>query len=338
MALGLLGACSYVPDALNPVEWYKGMAGWFEDEEERGAAEVAKAGPVEVPGAQQSFPTLADVPEKPVPMTTVEERRRLMQGLAGDREHARYLDEVGPEPTAAPEAEAGLMPPSRAVPAPPPAVPPPSRIAAAPGVAGVPPPPPAPKAVPRAPVEAEAAGAPPAGPAAGSVDEMYQAKLQQSAPTVTTAPVGPTAEGTGAPMEPSAALGARSLEEFEFARSFLSAQVGTVLFAHGSAVLSPAGRKALRDIAQMHKKRGGTVRVIGHASSRTGNMDPVRHQLANFSISVRRADVVARELMRLGVKPGKIFVGARSDSNPIYYESMPAGEAGNRRAEIFVDY
>jgi flagellar motor protein MotB len=47
---------------------------------------------------------------------------------------------------------------------------------------------------------------------------------------------------------------------------------------------------------------------------------------------------VARELMRLGVKPGKIFVGARSDSNPIYYESMPAGEAGNRRAEIFVDY
>jgi flagellar motor protein MotB len=42
--------------------------------------------------------------------------------------------------------------------------------------------------------------------------------------------------------------------------------------------------------------------------------------------------------MRLGVRAGDIYVGAMSDSDPIYLEAMPAGEAANRRTEIFIDY
>jgi flagellar motor protein MotB len=31
-----------------------------------------------------------------------------------------------------------------------------------------------------------------------------------------------------------------------------------------------------------------------------------------------------------------VLVEAVGDSQPVYYESMPQGEAGNRRAEIFL--
>ena len=38
----------------------------------------------------------------------------------------------------------------------------------------------------------------------------------------------------------------------------------------------------------------------------------------------------------LGVPAEKVLIEAVGDSQPVYYESMPQGEAGNRRAEIFL--
>ena len=83
---------------------------------------------------------------------------------------------------------------------------------------------------------------------------------------------------------------------------------------------------------------GGTLRIVGHASSRTGNLEPVRRKVVNFEISVARADVVVRELVRLGAKPGNIFAGAVSDAMPKYKEYMPSGEAGNRRTAVLIDF
>jgi outer membrane protein OmpA-like peptidoglycan-associated protein len=45
---------------------------------------------------------------------------------------------------------------------------------------------------------------------------------------------------------------------------------------------------------------------------------------------------VAQELIHDGVPASRVLVDAVGDSQPIYYESMPQGEEGNRRAEIFV--
>jgi flagellar motor protein MotB len=42
-------------------------------------------------------------------------------------------------------------------------------------------------------------------------------------------------------------------------------------------------------------------------------------------------------LERLGVPPEVIVVTALSDQEPTYFEVMPAGEAGNRRVEIFFE-
>ena len=59
---------------------------------------------------------------------------------------------------------------------------------------------------------------------------------------------------------------------------------------------------------------------------------------ANRHVSEKRASAVVSRLLSLGVNPGVIFVGADGSADPRYYEGVPAGEAGNRRVEIFLDY
>ena len=97
-------------------------------------------------------------------------------------------------------------------------------------------------------------------------------------------------------------------------------------------------RAEIRKVADQYKASGGVIRVVGHASSRTKNMSVAEHNLVNFRISLDRAQAVAGELARLGVPTEAIFVEARGAADPAFFESMPAGEAGNRRTEIFLDF
>lgn len=114
-------------------------------------------------------------------------------------------------------------------------------------------------------------------------------------------------------------------------------KVATILFPKGSAELDARDRRILGDVFRLHRQRGGKMRVIGHASRRTRNLDAATHKMVNYRISAARADSVARELIRRGVRANEISVDARADSEPIYYEIMPSGEAGNRRAEIYFE-
>ena len=82
----------------------------------------------------------------------------------------------------------------------------------------------------------------------------------------------------------------------------------------------------------------GHVRVVGHASARTGNKTPERHQVANFDMSLKRASAVAAALVALGVDQSMITSEARGDLQPVYHKFMPNGEAGNRRAEIYLEF
>ena len=45
-----------------------------------------------------------------------------------------------------------------------------------------------------------------------------------------------------------------------------------------------------------------------------------------------------KQLVRYGTRPSNLVVGSVSDTLPKYLESMPSGEAGNRRAEIYLDF
>jgi len=116
-----------------------------------------------------------------------------------------------------------------------------------------------------------------------------------------------------------------------------SAKVATIYFATGSARISRDGKGQIRMAYQAYRSQGGSLRVVGHASSRTRNLDPMRHRMANFRISVDRANRVARALIRLGVKPDAVLIEAMSDTDRVYFEMMPAGEAENRRVEIFLE-
>ncbi len=113
--------------------------------------------------------------------------------------------------------------------------------------------------------------------------------------------------------------------------------MATIQFANGSAQIDATGRGVLSSVYQLHRQRGGKLRIVGHASSRTRNMDPVRHKMVNYRISADRADMVMRELVRIGADKDNILIVAESDSSPLYYEIMPSGEAGNRRTEIYLE-
>lgn len=116
--------------------------------------------------------------------------------------------------------------------------------------------------------------------------------------------------------------------------SFGAEPVATLRFGVGSSKIGPQGRRMIRQAYQAYQSFGGRIHVVGHASSRTRNLDRARHELANFRVSYDRAKAVAQELIRLGVDPSRVVVSAVSDHQPAFIEVMPAGEAGNRRAEI----
>jgi flagellar motor protein MotB len=65
-------------------------------------------------------------------------------------------------------------------------------------------------------------------------------------------------------------------------------------------------------------------------------MPMARHLAVVFEHSQDFATAVAHELIRDGIPADKVLIEAVGDSQPVYYESMPQGEAGNRRAEIFL--
>jgi len=111
-----------------------------------------------------------------------------------------------------------------------------------------------------------------------------------------------------------------------------------VYFPGDGTLLNAEGRAQVRAAAKAFKQSGGQgyIRVVGHASSRTSNMPVEKHLEVIFNKSQDRANAVAKEMIRDGVPASRVLVEAVGDSQPVYYESMPKGEDGNRRAEIFL--
>ncbi len=111
-----------------------------------------------------------------------------------------------------------------------------------------------------------------------------------------------------------------------------------VYFPSDTVGLSAEGRAQVRAAVEQYKAGGGQgyIRVVGHSSSRTPNMSPEKHLEIIFKKSQDRADVVAQAIIRAGVPADRVLVEAVGDTQPVYYESMPKGEDGNRRAEIFL--
>jgi len=404
-----LAACADVPDAANPIEWYKSAKNVLTGESSDKSGEAGDPSNRLVadrdkpaPGADEATPSLSTVPPRPVAPARFD-RDSISSGLVADRESARrYSNEVIRR-----QGEAGAV--VRRAPPPPPAPTPALKPApkAAPQPAPKAAPQPAPKAAPQ-PAPKPAASAPaPATPAPAVVSAPVQ---QAAAPDPIPAPprlrsVSPPARQARTAAQPPAlpnidipavtpnapqlaevrpyipprgvddlgtviisgsgqvssnAASPRRLSPRPAARPRAAApplaasgpafpartlaggngsyQVATIQFLNGSSKIGAAERRILRQVSAQHKKTGGTIRVVGHASSRTRSTDVAKHKLINLRVSAARADSIAKELVGFGTKTSDIAIGAVSDSEPKYHEYMPSGEAGNRRAEIYIDF
>ena len=167
------------------------------------------------------------------------------------------------------------------------------------------------------------APAPASGTDAVSVDYSALDGLQASAPTTSYRP-STGAIGPVQAYSPSGSIPG------------VGQAVGYVYFSNGSSRLSAADRQVLRQVAQLQQIQGGVLRIIGHASQRTGNMEALDQQQVNHDVSMERATAVARALVEYGVQPILVQVAAAGDDQTLFAESTPAGEAGNRRAEVYL--
>lgn len=176
----------------------------------------------------------------------------------------------------------------------------------------------------------------PAAPAAGASDQEAAQQIA-AVPQVPQAPTVPVAQ----PAAPAATTQLAVVPAPTYSPQPVlrqSVRAAVIYFPYGSAKIDAQDRQVLRDIAILQRQRNALVRVVGHASARTGNKAPQQHQVANFNISLKRANAVAAALVSLGVERGRVTSEARADSQPVFHEFMPNGEAGNRRAEIFLEY
>lgn len=106
----------------------------------------------------------------------------------------------------------------------------------------------------------------------------------------------------------------------------------TVKFAVGSARISPADQKQLKDLAQNAGGLNGyTIEVIGYADA-TGNAE------ANTALSEKRAKAVVTFLVQQGNVPVRYIVapGAMGEYGASATNETKAGRAENRRVEVKV--
>ena len=120
-----------------------------------------------------------------------------------------------------------------------------------------------------------------------------------------------------------------------FDAAALQKAAAVVYFGNGSSGLTANAHRVLRQVAASYKEQPRTVVIEGHASKRTRNTSQQEQNIANFRVALERAEIVMKTLRQYGVDVSAIQVRARGAENPAYEESIPRGEAYNRRVEIY---
>jgi OmpA-OmpF porin, OOP family len=101
-----------------------------------------------------------------------------------------------------------------------------------------------------------------------------------------------------------------------------------VFFDWNKAVVTSEGRRVIANAAEAYKATGKATIVA------TGYTDTSGSAAYNQKLSVRRADAVKAELVRLGVPATSITAIGRGESNPLVPTADGVREPQNRRVEI----
>lgn len=324
----LLTACESskdVVDAVNPVKWFEGS-----DADK--AAENTEPKPV--PGAGGPYPQLGAVPEAPEEPSIKREYMKLSDVLAADRENALYTDEVIRREAPPVRMSAAALP--TAVPEEPPTAtsitPPPESSAPAPAPKPAPAPAPLAAAPTPAPTTPAPTPAPTAAPAPSAAPKPAPAPQPLTSSSAGTAPVQPSTP------PPSAAPIAQQTASVAAAPT-ATQMIATIYFPSGGETLTERDRGILRQVAQIYQRDGGKrVVIVGHSSQSGVQGSQSEQALVNYKVSLDRAASVGQALVDAGIPLDDIVVDARGSKELKYSEETEAGEAGNRRAEIFLQY
>ena len=308
----LASGCSSMPNWANPVEWYNDTKDWVVGGSN--GKEINRK--LEKRIIDKDFPKLSSVPKRPT-QPNIADIRKLEQSLRSDRASARYSDQIINRQRTAAVAKPITV----------------KSLPAAPVVRK--------KTVKRIkPNKPKMLSKP---NSSDSIEPVNPIKLGIPKKLVNRSGISPERKFVQAnPFAirfPSGTANRFSITETNPTKSFISGDansVAIVLFKTGSSSVTVKGQNTIRKFAKLFKKQGGSIHVIGHASSRTRDMSWKRHHFVNFKVSFDRAHAVGRQFRRLGVPPSAIRISAVTDSKPQFSEVMPAEEAGNRRVEIFL--
>jgi len=113
-----------------------------------------------------------------------------------------------------------------------------------------------------------------------------------------------------------------------------------VLFASGSTQINHTGGAVLARIAKGLKSapENGLIRIVGHSDARPLGDKLRNHFTDNWELSAARAAAVARVFIwGYHISAKRIRVEGRAAVEPVANDAVAAGQAKNRRIEIFIE-
>jgi outer membrane protein OmpA-like peptidoglycan-associated protein len=345
MAFASVAGCSYVPDAVNPIEWYRDATGLSKNdnlgkgENEQNLQE----------GSNEPFPNLASVPAAPDTQLSGVDREKLVKSLVADRNNAQYsadnLRAGDVANTVPPPAPARSAPSGTGTISPAPASPPPaasssaSPPASSSGNAGnssnniandasrsVPPrgseAPPAESSlqsptIGNLPEPERATPAPPRPPGVPPNGNRVATASPPKAPARAPSQRAPNQQATAPATAPTTSAPTR--------HSAISYRVADISFAPGSAYLTGAPRGTIAEIVKLHNEEGGTIRIIGF-----GEASGKDAAMAGLTLALDRAQAVAVALTDAGISAKDIAV----DAAPV--TARGGGDAPH--AEVYLEH
>jgi outer membrane protein OmpA-like peptidoglycan-associated protein len=361
--LGLAG-CSSLPNAVNPISWYRDLTGASKNDDlgkNQNQQNLQE-------GSNEPYPNLGNVPAEPDTALSSVDRDKLVNSLIADRNNAEYsTEDLRPGRTAITAPPPPAPTPPAPVPAnetPPPAAPqtsssssetpPASAPAAQPAKSSseTPTPPASTQPAPAPPPAQTAQNASQHSPARGSEAPPAESSLQS--PTVRSTPRGeavtpappppqipppqaeatpekPAAPPTAAPkanrspqQQQAAAPATTPKPEAGAHRPTVSYRIADVTFPTGSALLSDKRSDIIARIVKLHNENGGTIRIVGYGEAAGGNA-----AVTGLNLALDRAQAVAVALTDRGVPAEHISV-----------EAAPVAASGGRdvpRAEVYLE-
>ncbi len=106
-------------------------------------------------------------------------------------------------------------------------------------------------------------------------------------------------------------------------------------FKPGQATLSAKGRAEVANIAAQIKAQAGVkIRVEGHSDSTPLSAATRKKHTDNLGLSLKRAETVARALIRHGVDAKRVSVAGFGPNRPLESNETEEGRAKNRRVDI----